>query len=505
MLSFLSAAILIVCSLIIWKQLRLGWSSWIGVALVIVALRTALDTVISPWIVQRLDIRFLITGNAAPDEILPSMSLILLTNVSVAIGLLIVHRFTRYRDDSPHFREIEYPLNLSNQAWKASILIAVFGGMMNIAVFVYLFQGGYTLEGIAQRAAFTYEGALASPFYNYARLLSRSMLVGALGMLLFSRRLPHRLRLAFIVLGIYVLFQAMLGGRSQVILSMVAVALGYHLGVHRLRLKQALMVGSLALIGIIYVYVFRLGISAIWDVPLSFVQDALTRPRLDQVAFMLRNVPENLPHAGFGPLLAGLSHAMPGVPLPGAQNTWNILQEYLYGRDIIPGVGGTNYAAASELYLAFGIPGNVLIGVFYGVIFGLFFNWARKQYDNPFVLLFSVLLVLRFFNGLESKIAYSLGGVMLSEFVPVIALTTLALLHRRDSQTVFLFIYAGGTGLLAYQWIQHVTLPLPFAGIWVSLVKYGTLTLLAIAAALGAKLLQRAGRPYGRAQRATTA
>jgi hypothetical protein len=202
---------------------------------------------------------------------------------------------------------------------------------------------------------------------------------------------------------------------------------------------------------------------------------------------ILRLVPEHIPYAGLGPTLAGFSHAIPGIPVSGATNVWNILVDYLYGgKNPMAGIGGSNLATAAEFYLSFGLSGVVVMGFIAGVVFGALFEWQRRQRQNPFLLLLTALVIGNFYGGITSRMPDAIAGIVVSEYLPIVLLAALSLRHKRAGHEILLLAYGVVASYLTFRLFD--SWPLEPAAVF---ARYVTVALLGLLYWQGFNLLNK--------------
>ncbi|MEO0129213.1 MAG: O-antigen polymerase [candidate division WOR-3 bacterium] len=447
--------ILIVGIILIWLQIRSKWPGWVGFPFLMVTIRAVHETAISPLLSQIWGQRFFqFIGEITQDELPSAIVLILLSYSSIAFGLFLVRAFSN-QDPTANkaiFKGKPAPKYATQNAWISSFTLFLVGFVANVIVLGFLLQNSSLFLIARFRTPFTDEIVLTNRFYHYARLTSNLMPIGALGMFLFSKNVSVKRRSAWVAYVLYIMFETIWGGRGGVILGIIAFIIVYHYVVKRINIKNIFIVGILLFIALSYILTYRFGTTSLKGGLLLTLRGFLISGNINDAAFALRNFPTVLPFLNGGSILAGLSHFIPELPMPGAVNIWlYIVNIYFGGINPMLGIGGGNFALGAEHYMNFGYIGVIGMGILFGVIFGFIFELQRRNYENPFLLLISAQASVFFLSGIESRCAYILGGMILSTFVPIGILAAMSLPNRKLSKTLMLVIYLTFVAFIFYQ------------------------------------------------------
>jgi len=487
---------------VVLLQLRMRWPGWLGLPLALLAIRLALDVGTSAWAHDPTESSGALARGALPGEVNPATLLILTFYGALVVGLLLVRVLRTSAPVPTGARVADVDEATVDRCWRASVAVFSAGAVLNVVSLAFLLRSG-SVGDLARRSAYTDLDALSNPLYQGARVLSTAMFVGSLGMVLFGTRSSRRRRTAGLIgATTYIMVQSMLGGRGATISGLITLALVWNYGVQRMRARDGvrfLLVGALAFV---YIYAVRFDFTDPSAALGNTVGDVLSADRIDDTAFMLREVPDVLPHSGLGPILAGVSHAYPGVPLPGARNTWSIIVDRYYdGVNPQQGIGGSNFSTAGELYLVGGLRAVVLGGLLVGLAAGVFFEWQRRNRRNPFVLLLASLVVLALFDGASGRLWYALGGLAVGAYVPIAAIAGLSLRPLVLRRLYLLIIHSALTLYLTFLFVRGFAgAQSAIVGLGISVLSTGLkLSVLGLMAAVyisGIRIIQRAGAPF---------
>jgi hypothetical protein len=317
----------------------------------------------------------------------------------------------------------------------------LFGTLCNALVLRFLL-GEKSLGQLAfERALLTAEDVVWNPFYNYARLLSGTMSIGAWGMLLFSGKDQIRKQVAIAANFLVVLFPVIFGGRMSLIRDVLALAVLYHYGVRRIRLRHIAIVATVLIVGLSAIQFLRYRVAGLSEALVANLADVFVTGGINEAAFALRMFPEQIPFLGLGGLIGPLSHLFPtlGDHLPGARSIWMFLVDYLFGgRNPARGIGGEHYAPAAEHYMLFGFSGVVLLGLAYGLLYGHLFVWQKRQPENLFILMLVTYAWKAFFvSVIDGKMAAWVGGMGFGALLPVGVLAATTYSHRMSEIALF--------------------------------------------------------------------
>lgn len=428
---------------------RSQWPRWMGAPLMILVARAAIDVGFSvvPGFGHAGPTPFV----GVPDEreTLHAIGLILLCYASIGAGLLAAKGFNRSGTRSIHVGPVMMPLSVQARAWRASTTVFLFGSAMSLISMIFLIAGGSSVLDLAKRTAYVDPAALSNLSYNLARLLSSAMLVGGLAMILFARGAASR-RVAFLAVFLTGVSEAILGGRSQAVTVIVGLLLAAAWTRGRFRVSTIAWGFVATMLLLSYLYTARFESTSQSEVATGIVEDVTTTRRVDEMAFILRQVPQAIPHTEWSPVIAGFSHTLPTLGLPGAENMWQtVVRTYFRGRNPSAGIGGFTFPTAAEFYLSFGTLGIVGLGLGFGLLFGLLFEWQRKRLSNPFVALVTILFFLAFFGGVTARMSAAVGGLATGFLVPAFLIAALALRSSLSDRTL-IAAYGAVLSLLAY-------------------------------------------------------
>jgi oligosaccharide repeat unit polymerase len=402
-----------------------------------------LDAGISPLASRILEYRFLtVTDVAQPEEIPAAVMLIMVNAISIAIGMYVAwFLWDRVGPMRRPLQGLGYSTQICCRAWKASFAMFIFGALCSAIVFLFLLRDYSLLQLAIGRALFSAEEAVRNPFYNYARVLSSFMVIGAWGMLLFSARKRVQMRLAIMAnLGV-VLLQMIYGGRLKMITSLLAVAVLYHYGVRHIRFRNMIFLVFGTLIGLLGIQFLRFQSGGFGAAFLGITSDIILTTSINEAAFAIRMFPDEIPFIGWGVSVGSLSHLFPtlGDHIPWAENLWFTLVDYFFGgKNPMMGIGGEHYTPSAEHYMQFGLLGVVFFGVFFGVFYGYLFAWQKKQSRNLFILMFCTYFLISFFASLlDGRMAARLGGMGFEALLPIGILAAIVY-TRRYSEIIVL-------------------------------------------------------------------
>lgn len=403
---------------------RSKWPGWMGLPFFVMVGSVVLGVGISPLAARFLGYRNVtIAGVAQPEEIPASIALILLNALMVTFGMMLAWLLWDRGDPATKFvSDVSYSPYVLSRTWNASLMMFLFGVLCNVLVLHFLLRDYSLLELAFARALFSAE-IEGNAIYHYARLLSSTMVIGAWGMLLFSAESRIRMGLAAVANSAVVILQVLYGGRTRVIIALLAIMVLYHYGIKRMRLQRIVILAIAGLMGLFAIQLLRMQAGSFSDALLGIGADVLVSGDINEAAFALKMFPEQVPFLGWGVLVGGLSHLFPtlGKHIPWAGSIWMSLVKHLFGgQNPMSGIGGEHYAPAAEHYMQFGLSGVIFLGLAIGLFYGRLFTWQKQQPRNLFLLMFTTYTFLAFFvSVMNGKMATWVGGMGFAVLLPV--------------------------------------------------------------------------------------
>lgn len=413
--------------------LLIRWPGWIGFPLSILAIRFAVDAGIAPitryiFGTSRLVVEDVtIIRPVAPAEIGGAVVLLALGYGCIAIGMLAVRSFS-WKSMARAAHPQQMSLETAHRGYRAATWLFLFGLVINI---VSVLMAGSGLEDIgeiaATRAAFTNQAAYGSAWFNYAWTLRSSMQIGALAMLLFAYRLQRWIGIAWLVNLAYFAIQAIFGGRTTIVVGALVLGIVYHFGIRKLKWRHILMVTASMLVALMYIATVRHKAVSVPQAAVMSVTQLASSRALEEVAFARREFPESVPYFNGSTIIAGLAMALPG--LDAGKNLWITLENVFlgYGYRTAMGIGGQTISSTAESYMNFGIPGVVFVALFAGAIFGLVYEWQRRNPTNPFGVLLAAMITTVFIIAIYKKLGTRMSDIPMRMLVPLGFLAAYAL------------------------------------------------------------------------------
>lgn len=400
------------------------WPGWVGFPLSILAIRFGVDAGIAPLTRYKFGLGELlvedvtIIGPAPTDEIAGAVMLLALGYGSIAAGMLAIRAFaTRAlpaRTALPHLSA-----EAAQRGYRASTWIYLFGVAVNLTA-IYIAGTGLEVEDIAAtRAAFTNEAAYGNAWFNYAWTLKTTMQIGALGMLIFAYRLRRHIATAWAANLLYFLVQPVFGGRTAVIVGGLALALVYHHGVRKMRAGSLLVIALVVLGGLAYIATVRHKAESLSQAIAMSVMQVGSSRAMEEVAFARREFPDRVPYFDGSTIIAGLSMALPGLDV--GKNLWLSLEDEFLGRGYrtAEGIGGQTISTTGESYMNFGIAGVIGIGLLAGGLFGVVYEWQRRNPGNPFAVLLAAMVTVVFVVAIYKKLPTRISDIPLRILLPL--------------------------------------------------------------------------------------
>lgn len=396
----------------------------------------------------------LVSTLASPDHS-PARTAMLLSYGAIGAGMLVARLVADLRGGriSPSRADTPAGTGLTLRPIAVLAAIGVAGALGQVA---FLLTHGSTLGALFRRAAFTNEASLENPLYGAMSLAGSLLLIASLLTLSLSGGSARRVRAGLALLAFYVSYQGLLGSRAEALVGLFCGALVFHATVRKLRLRHGLA-GALAVVLLFSVVgYFRFG-SASGAIP-GLVSDT----RLAETDFMLNAVPTPVPHSGYGIYFGGLSHALPGVVVPGAQNTWRwvILHRNAGVDPYYSGNGGANFSATAEGYLADGYRGVLVAGLVMGLFFGCLFLWLRRAWRNPLATPLLALAFAYFTLGVSSRPGTAVATVLTIGILPIAFVAWSSVRSGRSTFRLVLASWWAGTLMVAIVLSKRTTLPI---------------------------------------------
>jgi len=420
-----------------WRLLRSSWPGWKGLPLLWLTCQATNDLGVAPLLSDLAHVEYgptrLVTRSYGMEVLLAGV-LICLCYSTIAAGMLSV-RSLGIRNLQPNVTQLSEScsLRVARRAWCASLLFFVIGTAVNVVVLIVLLRGYNLMEVLSRRALYSDASLVDSPFYYLLQILSQSMLIGALGMVFFSRGRRHRLRAgiaaSFLTIGITAIY----GGRQGVVSAMVCFFLIYRYGVGRIPLRRMIgytLVFMLTLCVLVltrFGHLFSGGLAKI-GVFGSLRLLVVGYSRLDDAAWILRTVPDVMPYTGILNAAGVVGRFVPGMVIPQTDTLYGYVVQHFYGGvNPYSGTVGSNYATGAELYSWGGWPSVIVFGYMIGLFFGIIFEWQRRCSRNPFLVLLAVLVSVQiFFPGVQARMPYLLSRVgMYVVFIAVLAVLSI--------------------------------------------------------------------------------
>jgi oligosaccharide repeat unit polymerase len=430
--------VLVVGCCLVAVMVKTRWPGWIGLPFVVIVLTVIRDlgtTPIAALFVERYFINPMV-GVAAYGEVSAAALLILLNAFAIAAGmvLLIFAKNLLPHSGKPAL-SASYPPHICSKAWRASFFMFLFGVLCQAVVFFFLLREVNLLDFAKTRALFSVE-ATTIPLYSYARLLSAAMTIGVWGMMLFAEKNKYRTIISVVGIISVVLLEVLFGGRMKVVATVLGIALIYHYGIKRIKLRRAILFAMVALIGLVVVHLSRLQVSDIRTGAMRLSTDVLMSTSVDETAFALRHFPENAPFMGIGVISGGISHLFPtiGRYMVWNKNTWDVIVKYIRGGHRgYSGISGEHYVPPAEHYMQFGVRGVVGLGIIYGFFYGMIFSWYQRHRENKFILMVAVYAYVGFFISIiNGKMISWIGGMGFGALLPICLLVVATFRLRRE-------------------------------------------------------------------------
>ncbi|MBP7051044.1 MAG: oligosaccharide repeat unit polymerase [Phycisphaerae bacterium] len=424
-----------------WGLLHSRWPGWKGCPLLLLVLQATNDLGIAPLVSDLSGVEYkaikLITRTHG-TEALRAAGLLSVSYFVIAAGLISI-RFLSGRqadDDVVQIRE-EWSRHLAVRGWGASLLFFALGVAANLLILsILLRQRGIGLV-VAERALYADEGFVESPVYYMLLMLGHSMLIGALGMILFSGRSLVRLRVGIAATFVTIGMTSLYGGRRGVVAAIVCFLLVYKYAVGRIRVRRLacfVLIFLLLFGALVYARFGHLLSRGLADVGIFSVLrlSLVGYCRVDDAAWILRTVPDKMPYTGVLNAAGVVGRFVPGMVIPGTDTLYGyVIQRFYGGENPYGGTIGANYAAGAELYSWGGWPSVLIFGYMIGLFFGMIFEWQRRCRRNPFLVLLTVLISVQvFFPGVQARMPYLMSRVGVY-VIFVAALAVLAVPSRR--------------------------------------------------------------------------
>lgn len=447
-------------SILVWKLLHSQWPGWKGLPLVLLVLQATNDLGIAPLVSDLSGVEYkaikLMTRTHGP-EVFSAAALISLSYLAIAAGLLSVRFLPGWysRTDACAVSQRSSPY-LTKRAWYASLLLFAFGAVLNLIIISVLLRERDVKAIIVERALFSDENLVGSRAYYILQILAQSMLIGALGTVLFSGGRRWRLRAGIVAVVLTICISTVYGGRQAVVTAMLCFLLVYRYGVGPIpfrRLACYLLVCGLALGVLVYTrfgHLFSHGLAevGIFDLlRLSLVGYC----RIDDAAWVLRVVPNNMDYTGALNAIGALGRFVPSLRIPGTDTLYGYVVQHFYG-GVNPygGATGANYATGAELYSWGGWLCVALFGYLIGLFFGAIFEWQRRSSSNPFLLLLVVVVSVKiFFLGVQARMPYTITRVGI--YVIFVALLAALSIPSRRIVPFVLLLWWNVVPLLAWK------------------------------------------------------
>jgi hypothetical protein len=467
----LGMLIVLCCLAVVVLSLRREGRRWLGLPLAIVAARAAVDAglpLLLPAAIDRAEV-FGFIGSPSTSEQVIGATLLSVSYASIAAGFVWAAKMVRGRSVHVASHTADY-----TRVLRAGITMFAVGLLAHAVVFAFLTQQ-VSLTGIAAaRAAFTAESALSSSLYHYARLLMPALTVGALAIVLASGHVRQHTATAVIAAAVCVGVQALLGTRGGTIKTALAIACVWHYGVRPIRPRQA-VIGALAvIIGLGYINLVRFGADSASEITRLAASSILVTRSVPDAAYAVRTFPDDHPYLDGETVIAGLSHALPGLKTD-ARNFWEfVVDEYYGGVSPMAGLGGGNFALAAEHYANGGWLATVGLGIAFGAVFGILFELQLLRPRNPFLLILAAYTLTVFVGAIEGRIAQLTATLAFGGIIPVASLAAMAVpgspLAARFRGflgaivvTVVMYLLVQSLGVLPeFRYVVHLTLLLAY-------------------------------------------
>jgi hypothetical protein len=150
------------------------------------------------------------------------------------------------------------------------------------------------------------------------------------------------------------------------------------------------------------------------------MQTLIVPRSIREVIWAITLWPDQIPFFDGNVTLHGWLSAFPTVDLLDTQPTWYFLVDYFFNdKNPFPGGGGAHFSLTVEHYIDFGYPGLIVVGIFYGLLFGTFYALQKRKPDNPFMLLIGVAVTVVLIEFLDGKSASATGRFFFFYLLPV--------------------------------------------------------------------------------------
>lgn len=408
-------------------------SRWIGFPFVIVTAGATLAAGISPLVEKVVEVN--LGGNFGhmgipgyySDELPGAIGLVLLSYGSLLLGMLAVYLFSRLRQGKgtkPALAEFGqwtwFGSAATDRAWKASLVLFGFGALCHVVIVSNMAQIAPVTEWPSERYALY--SRIHGDLYYYAFALSPTMQIGAWGLLIFAGLGRGRLKLAVIANGLFIALQVLFGGRFSLIVSLVAVVLIWHYGVHPLRNRHWLGILVSGLVAFSLLTIMRFDIRQAQGL-LPEMADALLVPRsISEAVWARRYWPDVIPFFGGESTLHEWQRMFPSARFMETRSTWDFLVSLFYGGEkplAFRESGGIHFGFPVEQYIDLGYFGMVGVGLFYGFAIGGLFEWQARQQQNPLLVLLAVVGTTILLAALEGMIARAAAEFFFFYLLPI--------------------------------------------------------------------------------------
>ncbi|MEW6671031.1 MAG: O-antigen polymerase [Thermodesulfobacteriota bacterium] len=434
------------------KLSKTKWPNWLGSPLLLLGLLVTHDLGVGPLANIWFDIPFssFIYTKATFSERIPAIFLIFLTYFTIVSGMIFSKM--AWPNKSVFYEEkgnsqIYTQFQISN-GWTVSVLFFWIGFIANILVIAYLLPGRSLLGIMSERAVYSDLEVLSATEFHYFRLLSVLMQIGALSMMYFSNGKSWRLKIAITGMVLFIFFQAIYGGRARVIFSVIMMVMAYHYGFKSIKFSQLIKFILLGVSFLLFISFVRFGVGSVSEGLYSLLARILMSHRLDQTALVYYYFPNFVPYTGAINILGSIIRFLPAISIPGTSNMWMaIVNTFYYGNNPFGGIGGENYATAAELYSWNGYWVVILFSFTIGVLFGIVFEWQRRNRNNWFVKLLTIYVWITLFST-ESRLADSFGSIIYI-FVPI-ALMASFVNKSKYSKLLQFWLYFEMVAILSY-------------------------------------------------------
>lgn len=382
--------------------------------------------------------------------------IILSSYASIALGMVLVRLFSLKRNDGRS--SSAGPLlgsmldRYSNFGWHGSLIVALIGFLANVYRLIVVLKYVPVGEIASIRAFYTQPDVTGFPYFQLAGLFSTYIQVGAWGMILFGRNQALRRRLGILVSLVYVTILVLSGGRANSLFAIAGTALIYHWGVARLSPRELGMLAFVAVASQVALADLRFGEGSTWQQAMAswfgsfLISDAVAAARFVEIIF-----PSQIPFLRGASIIGGLSHVLPGAFWPGSANLWRVVTDHFWGGRRASGISGGNFALGAEHYANGGFLGVILLGLGFGILFGMLFDWQTRNRKNPFALLLIVGVYLAFIQGSRAKMAANVSGMIIGYSLPVALIAALSLRRSRMRIGLIVCLYYGLVFYIAHE------------------------------------------------------